>query len=85
MDRPSQILGTATVFHVGHSLADQFGGIATQNLHAEDAVGVGTGDHLGKTHCRIGSQCPAIGGEIEFSDLNLLALFLGLRRRASDW
>ena len=40
VDRPSQILGTATVFHVGHSLADQFGGIATQNLHAEDAVAV---------------------------------------------
>ena len=74
VDGPRQVLGAAAVFQVRDDLADQFGSAVAQDLSSQDLVGLRIGDDLDETFRRIVRQGAAIGGEVEFSDLEKITL-----------
>src|SRR5882724_1568409 len=67
MDRAAEILGAAAVFHVRDNLADELTGPVTENLGAENLVGLRIGDDLHiAVNGVVGDGAP-VGGEIELA------------------
>ena len=77
VDRAAEVLGAAAVFHVRDHLADDFARVVTEDLRAEDPVGRGVGDDFHEAVGRVHGDGAAVGGEVEFADLDGAAGGLG--------
>ena len=77
MNRAGEVFGAATVFHVRDDLADEFTGILTENLRAEDFVGLGVGDDFNIAVAGVVGEGAGVGGEVEFADVDGESLGLG--------
>ncbi len=84
MDGSGQVFRTATEFHHGDGFRDEFRGIAGDNVDAQDFVGLGISNDLGKTVRGVTSQGATIGLEAELANANLQPLFLGLILREAN-
>jgi hypothetical protein len=72
----------ACELHRHHGLGDQLGGVGADDVHAEDAVGLGVGQHLdeagGVAHARARGRWPERESCRPVFDAGGLELLLGL-------
>ena len=64
-----QVFGGTTEFHRHHGFGNQFGSIRSDDMDTENAVGLGTSQHLDETVRIAHAQCAAIGQERDLAGL----------------
>src|SRR4051812_38519164 len=64
VNRARKVLGAAAVFHVRDDFADEFAGVAAENLGAENFVGLRVGNDLHVAVDGVGGDGATIGGEV---------------------
>ena len=78
------VFGGAAEFHDGHGFRDQFRGHRAHDVHAQDFIGLGIGDHLGKAGGVAQRAGAAVGQEREAAGLVLAAFGLELLLGLAD-
>src|SRR5690349_15512830 len=81
---PHQVLGRGFQLHGGDRLGDQVGGRGPDDVHTQDLLVLGVGDHLDEALVLAHNAGLGVGGEGKLADLDLDAALFGLGLAQAD-
>ena len=79
MDGERHLFDGGFELHRYDALGDKLGGLRADDVDAEDFAVFGVGDDFNEAVVRVDDGCLGVTGEGELANLDLVALFLGLR------